>query len=100
MAARGNDGVVEKVLADLAAEGGFERREKRQWRVEPVGGVRDIVGRLHEAKEEGTGAADGLTASLYPCSEIQAAWLQELELELELSIEVGGGREHVPRPAD
>lgn len=48
MTARRNHRIVKKVLADLAAEGGFERREKRERRVQPVGRVGDVECRLHE----------------------------------------------------
>lgn len=48
MTARRNHRIVKKVFADLAAERGFERREKRERRVEPVGRVRDIKCRFHE----------------------------------------------------
>lgn len=42
MTARGDDGIVEEILADLATERGFERRDEGKWRVEPVRGIRDM----------------------------------------------------------
>lgn len=47
MRARGDDGITEKVFADLTAQSGFEWRERRQRRVEPVSGIRYVIYCIH-----------------------------------------------------
>jgi hypothetical protein len=47
MTAGCNNGVIEKVFADLTSQRGLERREQLQWRVEPVRGIGEIERRLH-----------------------------------------------------
>lgn len=47
MRARRDDGVVEEVLANLAPEGGLERRDSSQRGIEPVGGIGNVEGEIH-----------------------------------------------------
>lgn len=47
MVAGCDDRVVVELLADFAAQGSFERFEGGQRRFDPVGGVREIEGRVH-----------------------------------------------------
>lgn len=47
MRAGRNNGVVKEILADLAAEGGLERRDFGQRGVKPVCGIGNVEGEIH-----------------------------------------------------
>lgn len=98
MTARRNHRVIKKVFADLAAERGFERREKRERRVEPVGRVGDVECRLHEGTRVKCAAV--VQRNYSPAVARGPLRGESEELDFETALLDEGKRWEAPRPAD